>query len=143
RERLVTANRGLIYTVARRYSCRSLTREDLFQEATIGFLSAVDRFDPTLGVRLSTFAVPCMHHAIQDAIDAGDRVIRLPGKAGASIRELQHSRQQLRDRLGRDPDPEELAAACSLSLDRVRELLAAVEPLSLDALLDDESEARL
>src|SRR5262245_45877678 len=96
RERLVTANRGLIYSVARRYSCRSLAREDLVQEAVIGFLSAIDSFDASLGLRLASFAVPCMQNAILDAIERSDRIIRLPSNAGATLRALRALRKELR-----------------------------------------------
>src|SRR3954451_15366683 len=45
RERLVEANMRLVYSVARRYRCRSLTLDDLVQEGAIGLLLAIDRFD--------------------------------------------------------------------------------------------------
>src|SRR5437870_464991 len=51
RERLVNVNMRLVYSIARRYRCRSLTLEDLIQEGVIGMLVAIDRFDFTQGCR--------------------------------------------------------------------------------------------
>lgn len=58
RDRLVTENMGLVWSIVRRFSGRGHELEDLFQIGSIGLLKAIDKFDPSFEVRFSTYAVP-------------------------------------------------------------------------------------
>ena len=69
RERLVEANMRLVYSVARRYRCRSLTLDDLVQEGAIGLLLAIDRFDMSQGCRLATYATHWIRQSITRAVE--------------------------------------------------------------------------
>ena len=57
-EALVTGNSGLIWSIARRYFGRGVDPEDLYQLGCLGFLKAVEGFDPEFGTQFSTYAVP-------------------------------------------------------------------------------------
>lgn len=57
-EALVEENAGLIWAVARRFQGRGTELEDLYQLGCLGFLKAVEGFDPAFGTRFSTYAVP-------------------------------------------------------------------------------------
>ena len=57
-EQLVTENSGLIWAVTRRFLGRGVEAEDLYQLGCIGFLKALEGFDPAFGTQFSTYAVP-------------------------------------------------------------------------------------
>ena len=57
-EALVTENTGLIWSVARRFQGRGTEMDDLYQLGCLGFLKAVEGFDPAFGTQFSTYAVP-------------------------------------------------------------------------------------
>ena len=57
-ETLVSENSGLIWSIVKRFRNRGYELEDLYQIGTIGFIKAVQRFDKSYDVKLSTYAVP-------------------------------------------------------------------------------------
>lgn len=132
REQLVASNMPLVYHIARRYRCRSLTMEDLAQEGAIGLLCAIDSFDAGEGTRLSTYATLCIRSAIHRAVAQKDRMVRLPTPRLRDRERLRKAAEPLRHRLQREPTLTERAVACSL-LPELAERLLAGEPVSLDA----------
>ena len=56
--KIVEANTGLIWSVVKRFSGRGYGQEDLYQIGCIGLIKAIQRFDITYNVRISTYAVP-------------------------------------------------------------------------------------
>ncbi len=58
RDRLVMENIGLVWSIVKRFSGRGCETEDLFQIGSIGLLKAIDNFDLSMDVKLSTYAVP-------------------------------------------------------------------------------------
>ena len=57
-ERVLLENNGLIWSVVRRYYGRGVEPDDLYQLGCLGFLKAVQGFDPEFGTQFSTYAVP-------------------------------------------------------------------------------------
>lgn len=143
RERLVAANTRLVYSIARRYHCRSLTLDDLAQEGTIGLLVAIERFNPTLGCRLSTYASHWIRQAIARSIEHKDRLIRIPVQASQELRQVEQAREALRQRLQREPGLDEIAGECLLPAERVHQLLGAGDPVSLEALIGPDQDVQL
>ena len=58
RDRLVTENTGLVWSIVRRFAGRGYELEDLFQIGSIGLMKAIDKFDTNYEVKFSTYAVP-------------------------------------------------------------------------------------
>ncbi len=112
-ERLLIDNSGLIWSVARRYYGRGVDPEDLYQLGCLGFLKAVRGFDLNYGTQFSTYAVPKIAGEIR-------RFLRDDGmvKVSRGIKErsaaLRQARQDLSQRLGREPTLSELGAATGL-----------------------------
>ena len=81
--KLLEDNNGLIWSIVRRFSGRGYEIEDLYQIGSIGFIKAIQRFDTSFEVRLSTYAVPYILGEIK-------RFIRDDGniKVSRSIKEL-------------------------------------------------------
>ena len=134
RRRLVELHGGLVRSVAFRYRDLGLPLEDLVQEGSIGLLEAIDRFDPARGASFATYARWRVRRAITHALTNNGRLVRLPKGVIERQRAVARLRARLHARTGRDPAPDEIAAATGLSVAAVAEALAArEEPASLDA----------
>ena len=127
RRRLIEKNLRLVVSVAKRYRGMGLPFEDLIQEGNLGLIKAVERFDPDLGHRFSTYATWWVRQAIGRAIADKGRVVRLPVHAGEKARKAARMRNELSAQLGREPTDEELAARLGWT---AREARAAIGSLS-------------
>jgi RNA polymerase primary sigma factor len=139
-EALFHANLRLALHLARQFQHRGLPLADLIQEANIGLLTAVERFDHTLGNHFSTYAFWWIRQALSRALAERGRLIRLPPHVGDTLRKIERARSEL-SREGHDPTPPELAAAVGKKAKRVEQLLrVAVTPQSLDTTSDREDQ---
>lgn len=55
---LIESNKGLIWSIVKRFQDRGYELEDLYQIGVMGFIKCIKRFDSNFEVRLSTYAVP-------------------------------------------------------------------------------------
>ena len=131
KEKIVSDNTGLVWSIARRFVNRGYDLEELYQIGCIGLLKACDRFESRYGVQFSTYAVPKIAGEIR-------RFLRDDGaiKVGRSIREkgqaLSAARERLRYRLGRDPRLSELSEETGLTPEEIASVeLATGVPESL------------
>lgn len=140
-ERVLQANVPLVMSVARQFASSGLEREDLVQEGMIGLTTAVRRFEGERGVRFSTYATYWIRQRILRALDRQSRLIRLPVDVAGAARRAASVKEQLTEKLGREPTLEEMAPECGVSASRLGSVLACLEePISLDAATGDDSE---
>lgn len=154
-ESLIQENAGLIWSVARRFTGRGTEMDDLYQLGCLGFIKAVEGFDPQFGTQFSTYAVPKIAGEIRRFLrdDGTVKVSRTLKEQAASIKMI---RNQLTVALGREPTiveisrqtgltPEEIAlaetaTACVESIQRE----TGEDGFSLENVLTDtESEEKL
>jgi RNA polymerase sigma factor (sigma-70 family) len=134
REELVEHNLRLVVWVAKAYRGRGLDFVDLIQEGSMGLLRAIDRFDPAVGTRFSTFATHWVRQGIRRALAEKARTIRIPLNRLAEAREVVQLRSQLANKLERTPTHFEIAAEMKTPPEKLEELLPALGPIdSIDA----------
>jgi RNA polymerase primary sigma factor len=144
RQHMIRANLRLVVRIALDYRDFGLTLQDLISEGNIGLIKAVDRYDPTKGGKLSTYAAWWIKQSIQRALANQSKTIRLPVHAVAKISQIRKTARALSDKLGHEVTDEELAAELNMPLEKLIHLRSvAVHPASLDAPLGDSSDSSL
>jgi RNA polymerase sigma factor (sigma-70 family) len=111
RNRFVGANLRLVIGFAQRYGRNCGALADRIQEGNLGLMKAVDRFDPSRGVRFSTYAAWWIRHAIARGVAEGVRMVRVPPQLQRIFFKAERARLRLRTELGREPELRELAIA--------------------------------
>jgi RNA polymerase primary sigma factor len=139
REEMIKANLRLVVKIARDYDGLGLPLLDLISEGNIGLMKAVERFDPTKGAKLSTYACWWIKQSIKRALANQAKTIRVPVHMLDKISKMHRASRQLQEQLGREPTEEELGEELGISALRVGEMrMATVRPTSLDAPIGDE-----
>ena len=117
---LVEKNMGLVYSIAGKFAGRGCDREDLVQLGAIGLIKAVKKFDISLGVQFSTYAVPMIIGEIKRFLrdDGAVKVSRSLKEAAAKGRRCQ---EVLLKELGRSPTISEISQLSGLSSDLILE----------------------
>ena len=126
--RLIEENNGLIWSIVRRFNGRGYDIEDLYQIGSIGFIKAIQRFDTSFEVRLSTYAVPYILGEIKRYIrDDG------PIKVSRSIKELNIKILELQKeyfrKYGRDIKLEEISKELRISKEEITMALDSARPV--------------
>lgn len=139
REQMAVANLKLAFHIAKRYLYSGELLDDLAQEANIGLLKAVERFDWRRGFKFSTFATWWIRQQVGRYVADKGRTIRLPVHVYEKAQRLQREAQNFEVEMGRTPELGEIAARMEMPTHKVIALQRLpIEPLSIHELAIDE-----
>jgi RNA polymerase sigma-B factor len=141
RERLIEDNMPLARSLAVQYRHAREPLEDLCQVAMLGLVKAVDRFDPDRGIAFASYAVPTILGELRRHFRDRTWTIHVSRGTQEAIARVERSSEVLRQRLGRYPSADEVAAACGMSVEDVTDARlaeGASRLASLDASLARE-----
>jgi RNA polymerase primary sigma factor len=109
REHMIRANLRLVVSVAKMYTDRGLSLQDLIAEGNIGLMKAAEKFDPAAGCRFSTYGTWWIKQAIRRALTNTVKPVRVPSYMSELISRWRVVSQELAYLLGRAPSVEEVA----------------------------------
>lgn len=123
RDALVSDNLGLVHAVARRFDNRGHDREEIFQIGCIGLMKAIDKFDVTLGLAFSTYAVPMIMGEIRRFL-RDDGMVKVSRTLKENGYKISRTRETLVLKAGREPSLAELAGELDM---QVEDIVLAME----------------
>jgi RNA polymerase sigma factor FliA len=142
RERIIVQYAPLVKYVVGRLALNLPTvidSDDVISYGTIGLIDAVERFDPSRGIKFETYAIARIRGAIIDALRQLDQI---PRTARQRAREIEAAMIELEERFKRPPTDEEVAKHLNMDVEKYREACVRtnVTTTSLDALLSTDDE---
>jgi len=144
REIMITSNLRLVVKIAQEYSNLGLSVLDLINEGNMGLMKAVERFDPSKGGKLSTYASWWIKQGIKRALANQSKTIRLPVHMVDRVTLIRKTAAKLSENLGREPSNEEIAETLNLPATRVSHLRnVSTKPASLDSPINEEDGSTL
>ena len=88
REKLVNCNLRFAFSVATKYICTGLPLLDLVQQANLGLMTAVDKYNPNRGTRFTTYSVFWIKQAIFTYIEEQSRLIKIPSYISSALKKI-------------------------------------------------------
>jgi RNA polymerase primary sigma factor len=143
REAMILANLRLVISVAKRYGGRGMSLPDLVEEGNLGLVHAVEKFDPDMDTRFSTYATWWIKQAIRRALMNKVKTVRIPAYLVEEVNRWRAFARTFEQNHSRSPEPDELVAAMDpppgrrkLLLRLFRETAPGNASVSLDLLFE-------
>lgn len=137
----IEANTGLVRSIVNKFNSHGVETGDMMASGLEGVLWALEKFNPDLGYKFSTYATPWIHQRIRRCLENESMLIRLPSHMVETIGIVKRTQATLTDKLGEEPTVAQLVEATGLTQSKVLNALSAmkVQPTSVHQQISQES----
>lgn len=118
RDKLIEDNLGLVWSIVRRFLGRGYEADDLFQIGCIGLMKAIDKFDTTMDVKLSTYAVPMITGELKRFL-RDDGMIKVSRSIKENSWKIKRAEAALNEKFGREATVEEISKEVGLAMEEI------------------------
>ncbi|GJP67319.1 hypothetical protein CLOP_g24150 [Closterium sp. NIES-67] len=133
KQRMIASNMRLVISVAKKYTTRGLSLEELITEGCMGLMKGVEKFDHSKGFKFSTYAHWWIRQAISRSVAEQSRIVRLPAHIYELVSRINRAKSMLTDALGRAPADREVAQLVGITRGKLRSIMRTVRaPTSMD-----------
>lgn len=144
KDALINSNLRLAVSIAKKYINHNMPLLDIIQEANLGLIKAVEKFDPTRGFKFSTCASWYIKQTVMRAIDNKSKTIRLPAYIMEKIHKMNSVEKELIITLGREPTEMELAEQMGVEPSQILDWREYnIDLSSLDAAVGEEEDTTI
>ena len=140
RKKLIESNYRLVLSIAKKYHRSDVSFEDLVQESSIGLIKAVDKFDPELGHKFSTYACWWIKQSALQYINENMSDIKVPTHSRLLNAKIKARADRLEKSLGKPPTLEDISSDLGESVKKIRYTMKANKKIaSIDSSFDTEN----
>ena len=144
KQQLINCNLRFVISIAKQYVHQGISLEDLIMEGNLGLMTAIDKFDPMRGFKLSTYAEWWIRQAILNALSEKGRSVRIPLNQVGLQQRIRKAIQQFIQQEERQPSVSELAEIMGLSEDKIEESLGFMSSeVSIDLPVGEDGDSCL
>lgn len=139
---MIESNLRLAFSIAKKYSRHGFDIEDLIQEANLGLIKAVERYDWRKGFKFSTYACWWIKQAATKHITNNSTSVKIPTHLLGYARKVYQAQRDYIETFKQEPEPEEIADILGMSLKDVKEafnVITAKKTVSIDKSIADEN----
>ena len=131
RDLLINGNLKLVLSIIKRFNNRGENLDDLFQIGCVGLVKAIDNFDLSYNVKLSTYAVPMILGEVKRYLRDNNSI-----RVSRSVKDLAYNilkkKEELINTLGKEPTTSEISKELGISeMDIANAMDAIITPVSI------------
>lgn len=141
---IATANLKLVIKFAKEYQHVGVPLSDLIQEGNIGLMRAIEKFDPSKGLKFTTYAVWWIKQGFLKVIKQNNRLIRIPTHIQETLSRIAKNRESITEETGVEPSMALLAEQEGMTEEELETLYnVSMEPISIETVVTGEQNKQL